>query len=98
MEIAKEIGGFSPAEADDLRKAIGKKIHALMASLKEQVHRGLRGERHRRPGRRTQLWDDNFEKPPPTTRSTSHAACYALIAYRTAWLQGELPGASTWRR
>src|SRR6202042_1690677 len=30
MEIAKEIGGFSPAEADDLRKAIGKKIHALM--------------------------------------------------------------------
>src|SRR6059058_815964 len=34
MEIAKKIAGFSPAEADDLRKAIGKKIHSLMASLK----------------------------------------------------------------
>src|SRR5205823_3183441 len=31
MEIAKQIAGFSPAEADDLRKAIGKKIHSLMA-------------------------------------------------------------------
>src|SRR5262245_53664944 len=32
MEIAKQIAGFTPAEADDLRKAIGKKIHSLMAS------------------------------------------------------------------
>gem|GEM_PF-7046448 len=36
MEIAKQIGGFTPAEADDLRKAIGKKIHSLMASLKDK--------------------------------------------------------------
>ena len=28
MEIAKQLAGFSPAEADDLRKAIGKKIHS----------------------------------------------------------------------
>src|SRR3954449_2948552 len=33
MEISKDIAGFSPAEADDLRKAIGKKDHKLMASL-----------------------------------------------------------------
>ena len=31
MLIAREIAGFSPAEADDLRKAIGKKIRELMA-------------------------------------------------------------------
>src|SRR5213080_1894767 len=36
LEIAKQIAGFSPAEADDLRKAIGKKIHELMASLKDK--------------------------------------------------------------
>ena len=35
MEIAKQLAGFTPAEADDLRKAIGKKIHKLMASLKD---------------------------------------------------------------
>src|SRR5207253_160571 len=36
LEIAKRIAGFTPAEADDLRKAIGKKIHSLMASLKDK--------------------------------------------------------------
>ena len=36
MEIAQQLAGFSPAEADDLRKAIGKKNHKLMASLKEK--------------------------------------------------------------
>ena len=40
MEIAKQIAGFTPAEADDLRKAIGKKIHALMASLKDKFIEG----------------------------------------------------------
>ena len=40
MEIAKKLAGFSPAEADDLRKAIGKKIHALMASLKDKFRSG----------------------------------------------------------
>src|SRR4249919_1723117 len=34
MQIAKQMAGFSPAEAETLRRAIGKKIHALMASLK----------------------------------------------------------------
>ena len=47
MEIAKQIAGFTPAEADDLRKAIGKKNHSLMASLTGQVYRGLlRQRRH----------------------------------------------------
>src|SRR5205823_1618459 len=40
MEIAKQLGGFSPAEADDLRKAIGKKIHKLMASLEGKFTEG----------------------------------------------------------
>ena len=40
MEIAKKVAGFSPAEADDLRKAIGKKIHSLMASLKGKFLEG----------------------------------------------------------
>ena len=40
MEIAKAVAAFSPAEADDLRKAIGKKIQSLMASLKEKFIEG----------------------------------------------------------
>ena len=34
MQIAKQLAGFEPAEAETLRRAIGKKIHELMASLK----------------------------------------------------------------
>src|SRR5205807_737792 len=40
LQIAKQIAGFTPAEADDLRKAIGKKDHKLMASLKEKFLEG----------------------------------------------------------
>src|SRR4051812_26953711 len=36
MEIAKQLAGFTPAEADDLRKAIGKKKRDLMASLEQR--------------------------------------------------------------
>ena len=36
MEIAKQIGGFTPAEADDLRKAIGKKKRDLMATMEDK--------------------------------------------------------------
>ena len=45
MEIAKAVAGFTPAEADDLRKAIGKKVATLMASLQGEVHRRLRRQR-----------------------------------------------------
>ena len=40
MQIAKDLAGFTPAEADDLRKAISKKVRALMASLREKFLAG----------------------------------------------------------
>ena len=45
MLISREIAGFSPAEADDLRKAIGKKIAALMATLKDKFIDGCIAKR-----------------------------------------------------
>ena len=95
MEIAKQIAGFSPAEADDLRKAIGKKIHALMASLKDKFIEGCIANNTSDQVAR-QLWDD-LEKSQDYSFNKSHAACYALIAYQTAWLRANHP-ASTWRR
>ena len=55
MEIAKELAGFTPAEADDLRKAICKKIHSLMASLKEKFLEGCAQQRPRAQGRQAAL-------------------------------------------
>jgi DNA polymerase-3 subunit alpha len=89
MQIAKEIAGFSPAEADDLRKAIGKKIHALMASLKDKFLEGC-AQNGVTPGVATQLWKD-MEQAQDYSFNKSHAACYALIAYQTAWLKANHP-------
>ena len=89
MEIAKQIAGFSPAEADDLRKAIGKKIHALMASLKEKFLEGC-AQSGRTPAVAKQLWED-MEQAQDYSFNKAHAACYALIAYRTAWLRAHHP-------
>jgi DNA polymerase-3 subunit alpha len=89
MEIAKHLAGFSPAEADDLRKAIGKKIHSLMASLKEKFVDGCLANGVT-PAVAKQLWDDT-EKSQDYSFNKSHAACYALIAFRTAWLKANHP-------
>jgi DNA polymerase-3 subunit alpha len=89
MEIAKQIAGFSPAEADDLRKAIGKKIHKLMASLKEKFLEGCAANGVT-PAVAGQLWKD-IESAQDYSFNKSHAACYALIAYRTAYLKANWP-------
>jgi DNA polymerase III subunit alpha len=89
MEIAKQIGGFSPAEADDLRKAIGKKIHSLMASLKDKFIEGCVAN-GTTPQVARQLWED-MEKAQDYAFNKAHAAGYALIAYRTAWLRANHP-------
>ncbi len=89
MEIAKQLAGFTPAEADDLRKAIGKKIHKLMASLKEKFLEGCAANGVT-PAVATQLWKD-IESAQDYSFNKSHAACYALIAYRTAYLKANWP-------
>jgi DNA polymerase III subunit alpha len=89
MEIAKQLAGFSPAEADDLRKAIGKKIHALMASLKDKFLEGC-ASNGVTPAVANQLWKD-MEQAQDYSFNKSHAACYALIAYRTAYLKAHWP-------
>ena len=89
MEIAKQLGGFAPAEAETLRKAIGKKIHALMASLKDKFLEGC-AQNDVAAGVAQQLWKD-MESSQDYSFNKAHAACYALIAYRTAWLKANHP-------
>ncbi len=85
MQISKELAGFSGAKADDLRKAIGKKNRAAMAELKPEFVAGCRAS-----GTSEQviefLWTTN-ERSADYSFNRSHAACYALIGYRTAWLK-----------
>ena len=89
MEIAKQLGGFTPAEADDLRKAVGKKKRDLMATMEGKFIDGC-STSGTAPAVAKDLWslmtaaaDYSFNK--------SHAACYALISYRTAYLKANYP-------
>ena len=89
MQIAKALGGFSGPRADDLRKAIGKKNRQAMAELKPEFVAGCRASGTAEHVIE-QLWSTN-EKSADYSFNRSHAACYALIAYRTAWLKANYP-------
>jgi len=89
MEIAKQMAGFSPAEADDLRKAIGKKKRDLMATMKTKFLEGMKASNTAdKVG--ADLWG-LMEKAADYSFNKSHAACYALISYRTAYLKANYP-------
>jgi len=89
MQIAKEIAGFSGAKADDLRKAIGKKNREAMAKLKPEFFAGCRASGTSEQ-MIEQLWTTN-QRSADYSFNKSHSACYALIAYRTAWLKANYP-------
>ncbi len=89
MAIAREMAGFSGAEADDLRKAVGKKKRDLMATMKDKFMQGL-SESGTAPNVAADLWKLN-EAAADYSFNKSHAACYALISYRTAYLKANFP-------
>ena len=89
MLISKELAGFSGARADDLRKAIGKKNREAMARLKPEFFEGCR-KTGTSESVIEMLWSTN-ERSADYSFNKSHAACYALISYRTAWLKANYP-------
>ncbi len=89
MLIAKELAGFTPADADDLRKAIGKKDAELMSKLKEPFMVGCEANGVDRKVAED-LWVEN-ERSAEYSFNKAHAACYALISYRTAYLKANYP-------
>jgi DNA polymerase III subunit alpha len=89
MQIAKDLAGFSGARADDLRKAIGKKNREAMAQLKPEFFEGCRAS-GTAEATIEWLWQTN-ERSADYSFNKSHAACYALIGYRTAWLKANYP-------
>ena len=89
MAISRQIAGFAPSRADDLRKAVGKKDKVLMASLKDEFIGGC-VESGTDPKVAQSLWS-LCEAAGDYSFNKSHAACYALLAYRTAYLKANHP-------
>lgn len=89
MMIARKLAGFTPGQADDLRKAIGKKLHDKMAALKDPYMKGCL-ENGLTKQQAELLWADN-EAAADYSFNKSHAACYAYLAYITAYLKCHYP-------
>ncbi|HEY8108523.1 MAG TPA: DNA polymerase III subunit alpha [Patescibacteria group bacterium] len=92
MQISKDLAGFTGGEADTLRKAVGKKIASLLAEQKEKFVSGAVENGGMERGQATQLFGQ-LEDFARYAFNKSHAACYALIAYQTAYLKARYPSA-----
>ncbi|HPT08634.1 MAG TPA: DNA polymerase III subunit alpha [bacterium] len=89
MQISRVLAGFTRGEADTLRKAMGKKIPELLAEQKEKFIQGCVDN-----GLSKTLGEKVFSFIEPFAGygfNRSHAACYALVAYQTAYLKAHYP-------
>lgn len=89
MQIARDLAGFTMGQADVLRKAMGKKIVSLLAEQKEKFIEGCV-----KNGVYKELGEKVFSFIEPFAGygfNRSHAACYALIGYQTAYLKAHWP-------
>lgn len=89
MQIANKLAGFTLAQADSLRKAVGKKIGSLMEQNKVQfiegaIRNGIKEKKAR------EIFD-LIEKFAQYGFNKSHSVAYAYIAYQTAWLKTYYP-------
>jgi len=91
MEISKTLGGFTPGEADTLRKAIGKKDKTLIATLKNKFVDGCQTN-DVAPKVAEELWNW-MEKAGGYSFNKSHSACYSFLAFQTAYLKAHYPEA-----
>lgn len=89
MLLSQKLAGFSKGEADMLRKAMGKKIAALLAQLKPKFIDGGKEKGHPEEVLE-KIWKD-WEAFASYAFNKSHSTCYAWIAYQTAYLKAHYP-------
>jgi DNA polymerase III subunit alpha len=89
MRVAQKFAGYSLEEADNLRKACGKKIRALIAAEREKFVAGCVTEGYDEE-LGTQLFDI-IEPFADYAFNKSHSYGYGLVAYQTAWLKAHFP-------
>ncbi|MBU4348007.1 DNA polymerase III subunit alpha [Patescibacteria group bacterium] len=89
IKIAQNLAGFSISEADILRKAVGKKIKTLLDEQSQKMINGMT-----KNGIEKKVAEQIWQWFVPFAQygfNRSHAACYAIIGYRTAYLRAHYP-------
>ena len=89
MLLSQKLAGFSKGQADMLRKAMGKKIKAVLDQMKPQFVQGGIERGHAEPTLE-KIWKD-WEAFASYAFNKSHSTCYAWIAYQTAYLKAHYP-------
>ena len=89
MRVAQRFAGYSLAEADSLRKAMGKKIRAAMAAEEEKFVAGVAASGYEE-GLGTELFKI-IEQFADYAFNKSHSYGYGLVAYQTAYLKANYP-------
>jgi DNA polymerase III subunit alpha len=92
MQISKEWSGFTGGQADTLRKAVGKKKIDLMRKVKVDFVDGAIKHSGAKREVAEKFWDQ-LEEFANYCFNKSHAACYGLISYWTAYLKAHYPDA-----
>ncbi|MDH5596484.1 MAG: DNA polymerase III subunit alpha, partial [Candidatus Peregrinibacteria bacterium] len=90
LQIAQVFGGFSLGEADLLRRAIGKKIASELEAQREKFIDGAIQKGHSK-NLAIEIFEKVIEPFAGYGFNKSHAACYAMIAYQTAYLKARYP-------
>ncbi len=89
MQIAQHLAGFTLAEADILRKAVGKKIESLLHSQEEKFIQGMiKNGIEKEIAQKIWQWILPFAS---YGFNRSHSCSYAMIAYQTAYLKAHFP-------
>ena len=89
MRIAGRVGNFTMAEADGLRKAMGKKIPEVMARQRDHFVQGA--VKNGVPEKKAAELFDLIKTFAGYGFNKSHSAAYALIAFQTAYLKTHFP-------
>ncbi len=89
MLLSQKLAGFTKGQADVLRKAMGKKIQALLDELKPKFVEGCKERGHDEP-KVQKVWKD-WEAFAAYAFNKSHSTCYSVVAYHTAYLKAHYP-------
>ncbi|HUH35764.1 MAG TPA: DNA polymerase III subunit alpha [Moheibacter sp.] len=89
MLLSQKLADFTKGEADQLRKAMGKKMIDVLAEMKPKFLEG--GQANNHPvDKLEKIWTD-WEYFASYAFNKSHSTCYALIAYHTGYLKAHYP-------
>lgn len=86
MRLSREMCGFNDIEADELRKAVGKKDRELLLKQKDKFVNGAIEHTKQDKERISKLFD-SMEEFARYCFNLSHSICYAILTYQTAWLK-----------